>query len=367
MSNRARTLTKTQIKELFPQIAERYVLSGGKPIGEASGFGAVWRAHDKWLGREIALKFSDSDMSDELQISRDIEGQTVRIFDYFRAKDEWNAYAMELLESPWISLSQFINKHKYKPNDLQHYFDCFEIARSVLSGLTQIHGRPYSRNGRFVHADIKPDNLFLMLKPKKHPYSVFRMPAEREMVKIIDMGLSTATGDFLPGCTPHYSPPAASTARAGIDLYALGISFLESLTGIYPGHHTMGHKSRIRAFIAGHSSGSAFIDKLTVDFANHCARAAARPIVGAHKLLENLEENIFSIEPTLLIAIRAINKKVAIGLNKENLAHFLFETFAVQYGWRNRTELRIDYIKAVLTDMYEMGLLVRRGHKYCAC
>ena len=110
----------------------------------------------------------------------------MRIFDYFRGESDWNAYAMELLESPWVTLSQFIREHRYKPNDVQHYFDCFEIAYHILLGLIGIHGQSYKRQNRYVHADIKPANLFLFCKPKKRINSVFRMPENEQIIKIID-------------------------------------------------------------------------------------------------------------------------------------------------------------------------------------
>jgi eukaryotic-like serine/threonine-protein kinase len=365
MNNPASDLRKGQLYELFPTIAERYELHGTKAIGAASGFGAVWRANDNWLNRNVALKFSNSDLSDELCLCRDIEGQTVRIFDYFRSEDGWNAYAMELLEEPWISLSQFIEKRSYKPHDLQHCFDCFEIARSILNGLAQIHGRPYSRTGCFVHADIKPDNMFLMLRPKRQAYSVFRMPAEDVLVKIIDMGISTARGDPLPGCTPAYSrKPIPCEARPGVDLYALAVTFLEMLTRVRPSKHTMGHKTRIRSFVAGHSSGSCFIDNLVVNFSNHCAKAWTQPAFSARKLLVSLEENLFAIDALRLLILRRLNKGMTAGLTKAALADFLFDTFAAYYGWRKKTELRIKYIKDVITEMYCSGMLLRSGHCY---
>mgnify|MGYP000229640665 FL=1 len=259
MTNAASALTKIQIGEIFPRFAERYTLLGFGPIGAPSGFGAVWKARDLWLGREVALKLSNSDMAEELRLCRDIEGQTVRVFDYFRSEAGWNAYAMELLEPPWMSVSGFIRGHRYKLGDLQHYFDCLEIARSLLSGLSQIHGRPYSRAGRFVHADIKPDNLFLLLVPKKRPGTVFRMPSTESLIKILDMGISAENGSALSGYTPAYSP-GKKVARPGVDLYAVAVTFLELLTGVLPSRATMGHKARIRAFIQQMPSGSTYID-----------------------------------------------------------------------------------------------------------
>jgi serine/threonine protein kinase len=363
MTNAANALTKFQIGEIFPFVAERYHLLGRGPIGAPSGFGAVWKARDRWLGREVALKFSNIDMADELQLCRDIEGQTVRVFDYFRSSDGWNAYAMELLDTPRISVSRFIERHKFKHGDLQHYFDCFEIARSLLSGLAQIHGRPYSRTGRYVHADIKPDNLFVLLVPRKRPDTVFRMPPPESLVKILDMGISTEHGSALSAYTPAYSS-GKKVARPGVDLYAVAMTFMELLTGVLPDRLTMRHKARIRKHIEQMSSGSTFIDELAIEFASNCATACSRlgETVRLHR--RYLDDQLFGINSPDLVALRAIIKHFPGGAKKNELAELLFGTFAQFHSWQNRTDQRLELLKEVVTGLYQKDMLVLRGQHY---
>lgn len=363
MTNAASALTRRQIDQLFAPVASRYRLLGDAAIGEPSGFGAVWKAHDQWLARDVALKFSNSDMTDELRLCRDIEGQTVRVFDYFRADGGWNAYAMELLEAPWKSVSAFIREHRYRAGDLQHYFDCFEIARSLLAGLAQIHGRPYSRSGRFVHADIKPDNLFVRLAPKKRPDSVFRLPPAASLVRILDMGISTRQGGAVLAYTPAYSD-GKKVARPGVDLYAVAVTFIELLTGKWPSQHVMGHKARIRKFVESMSSGSAYVDALAVDFACNCAGASSRPGETVRPHLRHLEQAVFGLDGLDLVALRAFNRFHPQGASKETLAALLFGIVAPSRGWHNRTELRIEGLKDVITQMYKYGMLFRSGQRY---
>lgn len=363
MTNPARALTKRQIADIFPQLAERYHLLDGRPIGAASGFGAVWKAHDPWLGRDVAIKFSHRDMTDELRLCRDIEGQTIRVYDYFRAGDDWNAYAMELLESPWLPVSGFIEHHKYKVGDLQHYFDCFEIVRSLLSGLSQIHGRPYSRTGGFVHADIKPDNLFVLLVPKRQAGTVFRLPPADSLVKIIDMGISSEKGSLLQGRTPGYSPEKW-VARPGVDLYAAAVTFLQLLTGELPDEETMGHKARIRKFLGKMSSGSTYIDKLAVEFASNCATAYTRPGETVRRHSSYLQDDVFGIHGLDLTALRAIGKHFPDGAKKEELAEFLFDILASSHRWKNRTEQRLEWMKETITGLYQSDMLILRGQRY---
>ena len=361
MANHAEKLGKAQIKTLLPAMAERFVLQGQGPIGEPSGFGAVWQATDKWLDREVAIKISRSDLSDEISLCRDIEGQTVRIFDYFRGEGGWNAYAMELLEAPWMTLSSFIEQHKYKANDLQHYFDCFEIVYEALQGLTDIHGRPYSRKGRYVHADIKPANLFFLCQPKKRANTVFRMPDHEPMLRIIDLGISTPRGELNFAGTPAYDYPKKLEARVGHDLYSLGITFLELLTGELPDHSVMEHKARIRTFVAQQSSGSHFVDEIAIELARICARAATQPGITARSVLDELYSRVFEVNPRYLLTLRAINKGLEQGLKKSDLAEYLFPKLSAFYGWQNRTEGRIDQLKGLIGDMYEQQMLLRES------
>ncbi len=365
MTNAASKLTPPLIANTFRAIAARYELDGDRPIGAASGFGAVWKAHDRWLGRDVALKFSDRDMADELRLCRDIEGQTVRVFDYFRAAGGWNAYAMELLEAPWMGVGAFIRAHRYRQGDLQHYFDCFEIARSMLSGLAQIHGRPYSRKGKFVHADIKPDNLFLMVRPKKRPDTVFRMPAAQHLVKIIDMGIGTARGNPVQAYTPAYDS-GERVARPGVDLYATAITFLELLTGARPDHHTMRHKARIRKFVDRMPSGSTRIDALAIEFASNCATAYHRQGETVRVHARYLDERVFGIGDQQLLALRAIQRHCPGGARKDELADLLFGVLARSYGWRNRTAQRIELLKEVVAGLYHADMLALRGQRYFA-
>lgn len=356
-------LKKREIQRLFPQMCDRFKLCGRDSIGEPSGFGIVWKAKDTWLDRHVAVKISASDLAREVQLARDIDGQTARIFDYFRGKGDWNAYVMELLESPWITLSALVKRHKYKPNDIQHYFDCFEIAYGILSGLADIHGRPYSRQGRYVHADIKPANIFLHLKPKKLKNSVFRMPRQDRYIKIIDLGITTASGNFAFAGTPSYDYPG-EIERRGNDLYALAIVFVELLRGLCPSHDDIKHKQRISKAISSCTSGSGFVDAVAVEFVRLCARAATNPGITVGSVIDMLEKELFSLDPAYLLAIRSINKGVGSGLKKSDLAEFLFSSLAPYYGWTNRTENRKEILVSFVGDMYEQSMLFRNGYSY---
>lgn len=356
-------ISKRKVEELFPQLQPRFALYGTEPIGQPSGMGLVWKARDTWLEKYVAIKISDQDLTPEIQLCHDIEGQTVRVYEYFRGQGDWNGFVMELLEMPWCNLSKYISAHKYKENDLQHCFDCFEIAKSLLKGLKHIHGRPYSREGRYVHADIKPDNLFVLLKPKKFKNTVFRMPIHDEVVKIIDLGITTENGNRIKGKTFSYAHPTLQVARHGNDLYSLAIVFLEMLMGEQPDHDDLTSKKGVQKILNHYASGSSYIDNIVLEFTNSCVRAATQSNITASKLIDYLDDKLFEVESSYLLALKAINE-LDEGARKGDIADILFESLADLYGWQRTSENRRSILKGIIEEMYGQNMLVRRSQTY---
>jgi eukaryotic-like serine/threonine-protein kinase len=358
-------LDADRIARTFKRHGTRYDWPGASEIG-AGGFGAVWKVHDTWLGHDVAIKISNQLLVDEIRMCREIDGQTVRIYDYLRGTGVWNAFSMELLGGHWMTLLKYIQDHRYKQNDLQHYLDCFEIARDVLRGLTGIHGPAYARTNRFVHADIKPHNLFVLVSPKKSKQTAFRMTRSGSVIKIIDLGVATDQGWRPGGFTPDYAYPNANAARCGHDLYSVSVMFLEMVTGQLPDHDVMRHKKRIGDAIGKLSSGSVFVDQIAKEFVRLCARAATQPAITAPSVAKYLEDALFALDVPYLLALRAINRGTKVGLKKPALADVLFSELAPHFGWQNKTKNRLAVLTDLIAAMYRREMLVRDGQKYHA-
>lgn len=362
MSTTPSDLDTARVAQTFAGYGNRYDWPNATKIG-AGGFGAVWKVHDTWLDHDVAIKISNQPLVDEIRMCREIDGRTVRIYDYLRGTGAWNAFSMELLDGHWMTLQGFIRKHKYKVNDLQHYLDCFEIMRDVLKGLDEIHGQPWARANRFVHADIKPQNLIVGISPKKHKASAFRMAKNGSLIKIIDLGVATDQGLYPAGFTPSYAYPKAGVARPGHDLYSLAMVFLQVLTKDLPDHKDMKNKARIRNAVSKCSSGSIFLDKVATELTRRCARASTQPIT-AKSVLDHLKDELFSLDAPHLLALKSIGRRTKSGLKKGELSALIFADMAPHFGWRNQSRLRLGALSDLIADMYSRGMLVRDGQKY---
>lgn len=354
----AALLKKSDIYDLFSDIKSRYRLLGNGPIGSPSGFGVVWKARDNWLGVDVAIKISDSDLSSEVNFCREIDRETVRVFDFYKT-DVWFAYAMELLAPPWIGLSEIIKNREYRRGDVRHYFDCFEIVNGLLRGVSSVHGKSYANGGRFVHADIKPDNIFVRIEPRKSAHSVFRMSASDELIKIIDLGVSVRRGAQLKGFTPAYSPPYETKGTQGVDLYAIAVCFLELVTGVCPAHDDLAHKAKIRALIVNGSSGSRFVDDIAIDFVVLAKNAVTQQGTTTRTLIKFLEERLFNVHPLMLLSVQSLVKNKVGAVSKSEMVEALFPVFARYFDWINNTQRRREEMEEYLVAWRKSGLITR--------
>jgi serine/threonine-protein kinase len=121
---------------------------------------------------------------------------------------------MELLEG--CTVSQLRKQH-----GRLNLRDAAMLCRQVCAGLAYAHHR------RIVHRDIKPANLFL---------------TRDRIVKIMDFGLAKMMEEVrrqttVIGGTPFYVAPEqvlGNEVDGRADLYALGVSLFELLTGDVP-------------------------------------------------------------------------------------------------------------------------------------
>jgi serine/threonine-protein kinase len=192
------------------------------------GMGIVYKALDASLNRHVAIKVLTERLTDdqlflqrfvrEAQAAAGVSHPNI-VSIYYIGEDNGNPYfVMEYVTGK--SLSTMLAEEKRIAN-----------PRAAQLILQAAHGLAAAHDKGIIHRDIKPGNLML---------------DERGMVKIADFGLAlpvaadtklTATG-MLVG-TPGYLAPEQCRGEVvdhRTDIYALGITFYELLSGTTPFH-----------------------------------------------------------------------------------------------------------------------------------
>ncbi|WP_433497997.1 serine/threonine-protein kinase [Sphaerimonospora sp. CA-214678] len=210
--------------ELQPRLlAHRYELR--TPIGRGT-MGTVWRAYDRALGREIAIKEIRQDPGLTPRQRRELrermlrEGRTAAKISHPCVATIHDA--IEADGSPWIimelvegrSLEQVIDEEGPLPPRL-----VAEIGHDLLGALRAAHSRG------ILHRDVKPSNVLL---------------TETGRVVLTDFGIAKAAGDsaltqtgMVIGSPGYTAPERARGEHTGpeSDLWSLGATLYFAVEG----------------------------------------------------------------------------------------------------------------------------------------
>ncbi|WP_374999428.1 protein kinase [Aeromicrobium sp. CTD01-1L150] len=206
----------------------------------AGNHGVVFRAQDRHLQREVAIKRFSHFLADDPRAMRRITREVatlarvshpnvVTVHDLVHLPDGDGEITphlvMELVEG--TSLRDLLASHGPSPRSVI-------AARGVLEGLAACH------RADILHLDIKPANVLV---------------TGEGAVKIVDFGIARAASDATATVagTPHYMAPEQYDGRADqrSDIYSVGCLLYECLTGRPPFEGTMAsqllaHRTRPR-------------------------------------------------------------------------------------------------------------------------
>ncbi|BBL78367.1 hypothetical protein RxyAA322_02210 [Rubrobacter xylanophilus] len=211
------------------EIADRTTVDGRYAVlGRLGGGGMaeVFLAHDRVLGREVALKvlreayasdarFVERFRREARSVAALSHPNIVSIYDHGRTADGTYYIAMEHV--PGGTLKERILKQAPLPPE-----EAAGTALQVARALGVAHGRG------IVHRDIKPQNILL---------------GSSGEAKVADFGIARAASEatisgtsLVLGTAGYMSPEQAMGRRAGArsDLYSLGVVLYEMLTGSLP-------------------------------------------------------------------------------------------------------------------------------------
>src|SRR5580704_15306786 len=204
-------------------VADRYEL---EQLVGAGGMSSVYRAHDRVLERDVALKV----LHERLNGQQDVVDRFGREAKLVAGLSHHNIVAVidrgEHDGRPFIvfefiageNLKQLVSRDGPLPVER-----ALELAIEIARGLSFAHQKG------FVHRDVKPQNVLLNGKGE---------------AKVTDFGIArplesqegeTATGTVLGTCD-YISPEQAQGGRVDehTDVYSLGIVLYELLTGEVP-------------------------------------------------------------------------------------------------------------------------------------
>jgi len=201
---------------------ERYEIRS--QLGQG-GMGMVYRAHDRSLDEEVAIKVLRPDFAQdpkmaerfksEIKLARRVRHHNVcAIHDY--GEDRGLLYiSMELVRGTDL-------KHVLRERGGLPPAEAYDIAIQVAEGLQAVH------DAGIIHRDLKTPNIMI----------------DNGVARLMDFGIakrqegggaSTATGHVLG--TPEYMSPEQAQGfkvDARTDVYALGVLIFETFTGQVP-------------------------------------------------------------------------------------------------------------------------------------
>lgn len=195
------------------------------------GMGSVYRVRHIFLKKECALKTLEAEVNavnmrrfeKEAQVlSRLDHPNTVKTFDYGFIDGKFPYFVMELVQGE--SLGEKVKN--YGPISLKLVFDIFI---PLCFALQEAHDRG------ITHRDIKPSNIMLLSQGGK------------TIPKLVDFGIArlndltlgatalTQTGEIM-GSPLYMSPEQCGAGNLDFrsDIYSLGCSLFEALTGVPP-------------------------------------------------------------------------------------------------------------------------------------
>lgn len=207
------------------------------------GMATVYRAHDKRLSRDVAIKVLHPHLRESTEIAHRFEAEAkavaklrhaniVEVFDVSAADENEQYLVVELVRGP--TLRKLLQKHSALPPEIGA-----AIVMELLAGVAHAHA------ASVIHRDVKPENVLIEHRKMEGPTSGGEGTdrGDRIAVKLTDFGIAklldaqgvTSTGQVL-GSPAHMAPEQieGGDVDGRADIFGLGVLFYECVVGHLP-------------------------------------------------------------------------------------------------------------------------------------
>ena len=315
------------------------------------GMATVYRAHDRRLGRDVAVKVLHPHLRESREIAHRFSAEAkavaklrhpniVEVFDVSSEEDDEQYLVVELIRGQ--TLRKMLQKHGALPPEI-----AAAIAVEILAALAHAHA------SGVVHRDVKPENVLVEHRsggetpipasiapsPSSTPPQSRRTPdsnrGERVAVKLTDFGIAklldaqgvTSTGQVL-GSPAHMAPEQieGGDVDGRADVFGMGVLLYECMVGHLPFE----------------GNNPAQVLRRVLDGIYPSAERE-RPVVGRvwsqllDKALARKPEGRFADAPAMREAILAELERLGIGAPRPELEAW----FDDPEGWSSEHEKRL--------------------------
>ncbi|MEZ4226863.1 MAG: protein kinase [Polyangiaceae bacterium] len=294
------------------------------------GMATVYRARDRRLGREVAVKVIHKHLRENQEVAARFVSEAravaklkhqniVEVYDVSDADDPERYLVVELVEG--TTLRKLLTDRKCIPAEI-----AAAIALEIGAALDHAHSHGV------IHRDVKPENVLVSMRPPTSSREADAESAERTArIKIADFGIAklldaqgvTSTGQVL-GSPAHMAPEQIEggdvTARS--DVFGLGVLMYECMVGRLP--------------FDGKNPAQVLRKVLDGTFT---PPDRARPSVGLYlgriveKALAREQEARFESVAALCQALRSELERVGFSEPRRQLAEYLGDPLAWEAGY----------------------------------
>jgi eukaryotic-like serine/threonine-protein kinase len=225
-------------KSRLPELAKYEVV---EEIGHG-GMATVYRARDRRLGREVAVKVIHPHLRDSREVVSRFNTEAravaklrhpniVEVFDVSEEGESEQYLVAELLRG--TTLRKLLQQHGAMPPEVAAAF-----ALDLLAAIA------HANDSGVVHRDIKPENVLVEYRPTRD--AAVETPAsggDKVIVKLTDFGIAklldaqgvTSTGQVL-GSPAHMAPEQieGGDVDARADVFGMGVLLYECMVGHLP-------------------------------------------------------------------------------------------------------------------------------------